>query len=123
MAHYIAHFTKIDYSAGKFEEELIDLNQLTPAHKDILKKLFALYSQDCKCDIFFNEMHNPENMKALGCEFFNGQYWWSKKTTDLAIYKILDDMAFVLCIRQGLMAEEDTSYMEQNEKILREFLQ
>lgn len=104
-------------------KQSFDLNELTPKHKNVLKRLFHLYSQGCDCAIYFNEMHNPQNMKTMGCEFLNGQYWWTEKTINSAIYKILEDMSFVLSIRQGLMAHEDTSYMEENEKTLREFLQ
>lgn len=120
MPHYIAHYIKI---IGKsFVPELIALGELTLEHKGILKKCFALYSQKCSWNIYNNEMQNPENMRVLGCEFFNERYWWRNEVTDLPIHKILEDMSFVLSIRQGLMAEEDTSYMEENEKTLKEFL-
>lgn len=67
MAHY-----------KTLSKESFDLNELTPAHKDILKKLFSLYSQDCPWNVYNNSgMLNPEVMKALGCEFFNDKYWWS----------------------------------------------
>jgi len=123
MAHYAAHFTKIDHTTKKLVKELIDLDQLPHTHKDILKRMFALYSQGCVWDAFNNDMQNPEYMRTLGCKFENGRFWWTKEITDLPIYKILEDMSFVLSIRQGLVAHEDTSYMEQNEKTLKEFLQ
>ena len=115
------HYTKI--IKGSLAPELIALDILTLEHKNILRKCFDIYSQNCSWDIFNNEMQNPENMRILGCEFFNGKYWWREKITDLPIYKILEDMSFALSIRQGLMDHGDTSYMEQNEKTLKEFLQ
>lgn len=101
----------------------INLDTLIPKHINILKKFFGLYSQNCDSRIFFNEVNSSENTGAMGGVFARGKYWRDATFVNLAISNILDDMSAVLCIRGGLYAKTDTSYMEANEKILRKFFQ
>lgn len=121
--YYRTHFRLVEKPIPHLEQENIALDELTPEHRSILKKFFALYESGCSVATFNNAMQNPGNMKALGCKtWLDGQYYWSKEITDLPILKIIEGMFDVLCIRQRYAAHEDTSYMEKNEKTLREFL-
>lgn len=111
------------------QDEKLDLKKLNKRQRQLLRKFYELYQENCDYVDFVTRAGSNDSQKAIDASVCdncgNGDHYWiDQKASKEIIYRLLNDLADRLAIKQGFLRKGRNSNTDfnENEKVLKKFL-